>query len=243
VGVTPFTGQTRTTLNGNGNLAPEQIISYDAGYQGWFWKHRLRVRADLFFNHISDLISIASVGPGTNSFANGGTQGAAGQGGGAADIYGGEAGIEAQITTWLSGFANYTYQEIGQTYTSGNTLQTNRVARGAPKHKVNAGVRADFDNGWNGEALVHYVSSATYPIDSGFAGFALFGAPPPPSATVGSYVLLNLRGAYKFWRERKTGREAEVAVTAFNSLNDKHKEHPLGETIGSRVMGWLTLKY
>lgn len=245
VGVNPFTGETRTTLNGNGNLAPEQIISYDAGYQGWFWKHRLQVRADVFFNHISDLISIASVGQGANSFANGGTQGAAGQGGGSADIYGGEVGIEAQITTWLSGFVNYTYQDIGQTYTTGNTTQTNRVARGAPKHKVNAGVRADFDNGLNGEALIHYVSSATYPIDPGFVGFAspFFGAPLPPTATVGSYVLLNLRGAYKFWRERKTGREAEVAVTAFNSLNDKHKEHPLGETIGSRVMGWLTIKY
>jgi len=26
-------------------------------------------------------------------------------------------------------------------------------------------------------------------------------------------------------------REAEVAVSAFNALNDKHKEHPLGDTI------------
>jgi iron complex outermembrane receptor protein len=243
VGLTPFTGETRTTLNGNQNLAPEQIISYDAGYQGWFWKHRLRVRADVFFNHISDLISIATASQGANTFANGGTQAVIGQGGGAADIYGAEVGIEAQITTWLSGFANYTYQDIGQTYTSGNSAQTNRVARGAPKHKVNVGVRAEFENGLNGEALLHYVSSATYPIDSGFAGFVAFGAPPPPNATVGSYVLLNLRGAYKVWRERSTGREAEVAVTAFNALNDKHKEHPLGETIGSRVMGWLTLKY
>jgi len=29
----------------------------------------------------------------------------------------------------------------------------------------------------------------------------------------------------------------------FNALNDMHKEHPLGDTIGSRVMGWLTLKF
>jgi iron complex outermembrane receptor protein len=55
---------------------------------------------------------------------------------------------------------------------------------------------------------------------------------------VGSYTLVNLRGAYHFWREK-----AEVAVTAFNALNDRHKEHPLGDTIGSRVMGWLTIKF
>jgi len=32
-----------------------------------------------------------------------------------------------------------------------------------------------------------------------------------------------------------------AAIT--DAQNDLHKEHPLGETIGSRVMGWLTLKY
>ena len=31
--------------------------------------------------------------------------------------------------------------------------------------------------------------------------------------------------------------------SAFNALNDKHKEHPLGDTIGSRVLGWLTVRY
>lgn len=40
------------------------------------------------------------------------------------------------------------------------------------------------------------------------------------------------RGAYRFWNDR-----AEAPVTAFNALNDRHKEHPLGDTIGSRVMG------
>jgi len=58
-----------------------------------------------------------------------------------------------------------------------------------------------------------------------------------PNPTVGSYNLLNIRVAYKFWHEN-----AEVAVTAFNALDDRHKENPVGDTIGSRVMGWLTLR-
>ncbi len=29
----------------------------------------------------------------------------------------------------------------------------------------------------------------------------------------------------------------------FNSLNGRNKEHPLGDTIGSQVMGWLTVKF
>ena len=77
------------------------------------------------------------------------------------------------------------------------------------------------------------------------ADFLAFGV-VSPGPYVGSYQLLNLRGAYRFWQEVAAagyGREAEVAVSAFNALNDTHKEHPLGDLIGSRVMGWLTLRY
>ncbi len=79
-----------------------------------------------------------------------------------------------------------------------------------------------------------------------FSSFAPITGEPAPNSRVGSYTLLNLRGAYRFWEERApTGhtRQAEVAISVFNALNDRHKEHPLGETLKSRVMGWLTLKY
>jgi iron complex outermembrane receptor protein len=56
--------------------------------------------------------------------------------------------------------------------------------------------------------------------------------------------LLNLRVGYVLWRQQ-TGenvREAELAVSVFNALNDTHREHPLGDLLGTRVMGWLTVK-
>ncbi|MEK6640981.1 MAG: TonB-dependent receptor, partial [Nitrospirota bacterium] len=67
-----------------------------------------------------------------------------------------------------------------------------------------------------------------------------------PSTSVSSYNLLNIRVAYKFWQEKAEAgylRDAEVALSAYNALNDEHKEHPLGDTIGSRVMGWITVRY
>lgn len=228
-GFPPLTG----LLQGNVNLAPEQIISYELGYQGWYLKHRLRLRADLFFNHISDLVSTRTISFSTATYANGGQ---ATVGGGEADIYGGEAGVEFLATSWLTGFANYSYQEVGQTYRGG-------IARGMPRHKANAGLRADFENGLNGEAVLDYYGAATYSLNGGFLPGSIFLAGPAPNPNVPSYILLNLRGAYRFWREKQTNREAEVAVTAFNALNDRHKEHPLGETIGSVVMGWLTFRY
>ncbi len=225
----PPTFTTTTVVQGSRNLEPEQIISYEAGYQGWFFNHRLRLRADLFFNHISDLVTSRNTSATTALFVNDRGQ---------ADIYGGEAGIEFLATSWLTGFANYSYQEIGQSF-----LGTAR--RGAPRFKYNVGLRGDWDNGWNGEAALHHVGATTYPVAATFTALAPFGV-TAPDPRIGSYNLLNLRGAYKFWQQKAEAgymRDAEVAISAFSALNDEHKEHPLGDTIGSRVMGWITVRY
>jgi iron complex outermembrane receptor protein len=235
-GIPPFVPPSVTPglLTGSDNLNPEKIASVELGYQGWFLNHRLLVRGDLFYNHISDLISSVRVStvPSVLRFVNSG---------GAADIHGLEAGLEYQATSWLSGFLNYTYQQINQ------TLTINDVRRGGPAHKINAGLRGEWTNGLSSEAALHYVSGADYPISSTFAQFAAFpfNGPPPPGSHVDSYTLLNLRGAYRFWQQKTSAgymREAEFAVSVFNALNDKHKEHPLGDTIGSRVLGWLTVR-
>lgn len=228
-GLPPPFGSIANSVRGSSKADPEQIISYEAGYQGWFFKHRLRMRADLFFNHISDLISFRPVSPTLTTAVNSGE----------ADIYGGEAGGEFLATKWLTVFANFSYQEIGQTLTGS-------IRRGAPRFKFNAGLRGDWENGLSGEALLHHYGSATYPMGQAFSTFSTFGIIQSPSTRVGSYNLLNLRGAYRFWQHKAAAgymREAEVAISAFNSLNDKHQEHPLGDMIGSRVMGWLTVRF
>lgn len=219
----PIPPQPPLNPRGNGSLNPEKIVSYEVEYQGWYFQHRLRTRAALFYNHLSNLIT-----SGTSGII---------QAGGTADIYGGEAGIEFLATKWLNGFGNFAYQEISQTLTG--TSQ-----RAGPRFKYNAGLRAQWENGLSGEIAYHWVGAATYPLSSAFSMFSAFGV-VPPDPYVGNYHLLNLRGAYRFWQEAApTGyrREAEVAVSLFNALNDTHREHPLGDLIGSRVMGWLTVK-
>ncbi|MBX3301364.1 MAG: TonB-dependent receptor [Nitrospira sp.] len=212
---------------GSGNLGPEKIVSYEVEYQGWYLQHRLRARAALFYNHLSNLITFSGA-PHAGPI----------QAMGIADIYGGEAGIEFLATKWLTGFGNFAYQEIDQTLTG--TSQ-----RAGPRFKYNAGLRAQWENGLSGEITYHWVGAATYPLSSAFSMFSAFGV-IPPDPYIGNYHLLNLRGAYRFWQEAAAAgyrREAEVAVSVFNALNDVHREHPLGDFIGSRVMGWLTLRY
>lgn len=223
--VTLFGFSNTNTLFGSKNLAPEQIVSYEAGYQGWYFSHRLRLRADVFYNRISDLIAPTLVDSNTSLYLNAGET----------HIYGIETGIEVLATSWLRGFANFGYQEVAD-----QTSIDARVQRGVPRFKINAGLQGNWNNGFNTEAAVHHVDSATYPVDQNFQTFAGLGLIPlqaVPNSLVRSYTLLNLRCGYRFWHNH-----AEVAVSVFNALNERHQQHPLADVLGSRVMGWLTLK-
>jgi iron complex outermembrane recepter protein len=215
-------------VRGSAGLDPEQIISGDVGYQGWWLQHRLRTRGDLFFSHLSDLISSRNVSATQATFVN--DQGHA-------NIYGMEVGIEVLVTTWLSGYANYSYELFDHTF-----LGT--VRRGAPSHKANVGLRGIWDNGISADMSYHYIGQATYPVAQTFTLLAPFGV-PFVNPHVSSYNLLNLRLGYRFWQQQSAAgylREAEVALSVFNALNDTHREHPLGDLLGTRVMGWLTVK-
>lgn len=216
---TPFV----TPFRGSDNLDPEQIISYELEYQGWYWQHCLRMRTAVFYNHISDLVDFVPTGPSP-------TDPVTATNNGEADIYGGELSFEYWATPWLSGYVNGAFQEIGQTIRGINE-------RAGPRFKINGGLRLQSELGWSGEAGVHFVSGTTQPLASVFTSLAPFGV-TAPDARVDPYTLLNLRAGYSFWND-----QAEAAISVFNALNDRHKEHPLGDTIGSRVLGWLTLKF
>ncbi len=206
---------------GSRNLQPERILSYEFGYQGWFFRHRVRVRADLFFNRTWDLIGQESTPTVVNTVNSGKT-----------GVYGGEAGVEWQATSWLTGFANYSFQEIER-----NTI--GHARRGAPQSKVNAGLRGEWENGLSGDIVLHYVGSAQYPIAQ---SFDIFGVSPGNQAD--SYTLLNLRAGYRVWEQDTSAgyrQSAEIAVAVFNAF-DNHREHPLGDVISRRIMAWLTLK-
>ena len=219
-----------TTVLGGQSLSPEEIISYDVGYQGWYLNHRIRLRADAFFNHISDLISARNVSDTVAVYSNDPNS---------ADIYGAEVGIEFLATKWLSGFANYSYQDIRQDFTG-------RIRRGGPHNKFNVGMRGEWDNGLSAEAIFHYYGSAIYPPGQSFTTFSQLGLVTLPDPRVGAYNLFNMRGAYKFWKQKASAgylRDAEIAISVFNALDDKAKEYPLGEEIGRRFMGWLTVRF
>ena len=213
----------QSQLQGSHNLEPERIVSYEAEYQGWYLDHRLRTRVAVFHNHLKHLIDAVAVSPTSSTWANSP---------GVADIQGAEIGIEVIATSWLRGFANYSYQHTNQSI-------ADFQRRGGPSSTANGGIRTEWDNGLNGEIAVHYVGAGAYPVRPEFSQLANIGLIPQsavPNTNVGSYTLLNVRTGYRFWQNR-----AEFALSVFNALNDQHREHHLGDIISSRVMGWFTL--
>jgi iron complex outermembrane receptor protein len=91
-----------------------------------------------------------------------------------------------------------------------------------------------------------HVGADTYSVNAAFYQFAPLAGFSPPNERIGGCNLLNLRTGYRFWQQKAAAgymRDAEVAVSVFNALNDEHKEHPLGDLIGRRVMGWLTVRF
>ena len=59
-------------------------------------------------------------------------------------------------TSWLTGFANFSYQKIGQTFTG-------YLSEAGP-FQIQRGVRGEWDTGLGGEGSVYYVDGATYPL-------------------------------------------------------------------------------
>jgi iron complex outermembrane receptor protein len=215
---------------GSSNLNPEKIASYEMGYQGWYLQHRLRVRLGTFYNHLSDYIGAPATTSDPNTFTITNSDGQM-------DLYGGEAGLEFLATSWLTGFVNYSMVHLRQTSDLVAAQQFN-LTRSAPPYKINAGLRGEWDSGISGEALIHYVAGTNAPVNLSYPFLASISGTSSPVNQVGAYTLVNLRGAYHFWHNK-----AEVAVSVFNALNAHHRENPTGEEIGSRVMGWLTLRY
>ena len=98
------------------------------------------------------------------------------------------------------------------------------------------------------EISYYYVGATTYTIAQTFTTLASIPTTGviAPGDRVDSYNLLNLRVGYRFWQQKAAAgymRDAEVAFSIFNALNDKHREHPLGDRIGSRSMGWVTVRF
>jgi iron complex outermembrane receptor protein len=172
---------------------------------------QIKAEVNLYYNRLSDLIDIQG-NPISNLTR--------------AEMYGGEVGGELLLTRKLKFFGNYSYQEIHQSLDG--IPFPNSAIRAGPSQKINGGGEVKFNNGVFVQLAIHYVIKVQFPPTF------LVGQVVPQDNP--AYTLVNLQVGYRFLHD-KLG----LTVSAFNLFHDVHREYPLGDEIGSRIVGQLNL--
>ncbi len=97
---------------GNPNLLPDQSRTIHAGFEQKLASDRVRFTADYFDNRFHDIVSFLSTAPSAACLAAGAPFGAGTYfNTDLARARGGDFSGEARITRWLTGSANYTYDD------------------------------------------------------------------------------------------------------------------------------------
>ena len=226
-------------------LQPEQIFTTELGY--------LNSESDLFtldsaffYNHVSNLIELTGSSPVTvGDVANmpgydaadacppvtthsllAGWQNACRR----YDIYGAEIGVRTFPVEGLDVYANYTLMDVRQNNSGCAAAESANDAR-TSAHKINAGVQLRTKLGIDGSVDFHYVSPQDWEeqvedVQRQQIAYERFH--------LDAYTLLNASLGYRFWHGH-----AELRGTVFNLLDDKHREHPFGQYIDRRAMGFF----
>ncbi|HKY07947.1 MAG TPA: TonB-dependent receptor, partial [Candidatus Binatia bacterium] len=131
------------TIRGNRDLDPEEITSYELGYQVLLFR-RLKARIDLFYNDLRNMSTGVSPTASPLEFA------VLTQGDGY--IFGGEIGLEFLVSDWLKAFANYSYQQ----------RHADRSILGiGPRHKGNIGLSVNLPKRLEADVFMNAVGRGT----------------------------------------------------------------------------------
>ncbi|MDD5224212.1 MAG: TonB-dependent receptor [bacterium] len=227
-------------MAGNTELKPRLLTSYEGGYQADLFR-KLRFKGNFFYNEMTNLWGTSTnIDNLTMIFNNANRQ----------TSLGGEAELEVMVTPWLRGFANYSYAHVRETISTETGGTRERTSRKTPQHKANSGLRLNLDNGLSAYLAVNWVGDTSWPPN--------MNDPENPGllnpriielGKVDSYLLLNLRVGYAFWK-----KQAEVGLAAFNLLDNRHLEFPnpsqnslnqltYVEKVGRRITGTISIKF
>jgi iron complex outermembrane receptor protein len=153
------------------------------------------------------------------------------------NVLGAELGARVFPVEGLDVYANYTLMDVTEDKSGCSQEQLNLLAKDArtSMHKVNAGVQLRTKFGLDGEIDVHYVSPqdwAEQVTDVARQQIVY------QSFHIDAYALVNAKLGYRFYRNH-----AELSGVAFNLLDDQHREHPFGQIIDRRLMGFFTYRF
>ena len=247
----PAAGASLGTLTNPPKIQPEQIFTTELGYLNSESDY-FTFDSAFFYNHASNLIEVrpntpispndlsdpglgAGLGPSTGTYPLfiGGFENQCQR----FNVYGAELGIRTFPVEGLDVYANYTLMKVDQDNKECTAVQLALLANDArtSAQKLNAGVQLRTKVGIDAEVDVHYVSPEDWAeqISDVQKQEVIY-----QSFHLDAYTLLNARVGYRFLHN-----QAEVSGVAFNLLDDRHREHPFGQIIDRRLMGFLTYRF
>jgi iron complex outermembrane receptor protein len=242
-------------VDGSTTLKPEEIISYEAEYR--LVLDKINAHLNGFYNRYTDMIY--TVGTSGREYAYYSASDLMALGWPAflaipyagklpkqttipfnntqeAEAYGGEAGIDTNVTNWLSAFVNYSFELVRTLSDTQYPDQIGKLNMTTPRNKVNFGLNSKFSNGF----FAGFDSSWVDNYATGPGITSLFN-------TVNAYIICNANIGYTFWNNNAT-----IHVAVFNIFDNKHYEAPITDTdpsiqqaalITRMVSGGLTVKF
>jgi outer membrane receptor for ferrienterochelin and colicin len=247
----PVTAGALLTRTQDVHLEPEQILTFELGYLN-SQSDYFTFDSAFFYNRVNNLIEISpaeavtlgdvaaqqlATAPGSTTglypiFVNAFENQCQAYG-----VYGAELGLRTFPLEGLDVYANYTLMDVREDSSGCSDAKRLLIVDDArtSAHKVNAGVQVRTPIGIGGSIDFHYVSPqdwAEQVINTQRQRLEF------QSFHLAAYTLLNARLGYRFMQNH-----AEVSAVAFNLLADKHREHPFGQMVDQRLMGFLSYKF
>ncbi len=147
------------------------------------------------------------------------------------NVYGAELGVRAFPVDGLDVYANYTLMDVKADTSQCDASQlANYVADARTSaHKLNAGVQLRTNVGFDGSVDFNYVSAQNWSLPTINVQAQKIES---ESFHLDPYAMINLRVGYRFFGDR-----ADIGLVVSNVLNQQHREYPLAQPVGQRVMG------
>jgi outer membrane receptor protein involved in Fe transport len=152
-------------------------------------------------------------------------------------VYGAELGVRAYPTEGLDVYANYTLMDVVPDTTGCTAAElVNYVPdQRTSAHKVNAGVQIRTKIGLDASADLNYVSAQDWALE---ATNVQAQRTQYESFHLDPYEIVNARIGYRFLRNA-----ADLGLVVNNLLDNQHREYPLSQPIGRRIMGTLSYRF
>ena len=233
-------------------IQPEQILTTELGYLNSESDY-FTFDSSFFYNHAKNLIELgpdtpisvgdlkdaqlgAGLDPATATYPifSGGYDNQCQR----YNVYGAELGVRTFPVEGLDVYANYTLMKVDQDNSSCTPTQKSILSAPDARtsaHKINAGVQLRTKVGIDAEVDVHYVSPEDWAEQ---ASDVQKQEVVYVSTHLDAYTLVNGRLGYRFLHN-----QAEISGVAFNLLDDRHREHPFGQLIDRRLMGFFTYRF